>query len=106
LEKLARALHRELVQVSNEGVSSEELQRAKTRIKADLIRRLKSNLGLAIKLARTEAQMGGWQQVFASLEEYEQVKTVDVRSVAGKYLVPENRTTGRLLLQKSRKGEK
>jgi predicted Zn-dependent peptidase len=43
--------------------------------------------------------MGGWRQVFTSLEEYEQVTASDIRSVAETYLVPENRTSGRLLFE-------
>ena len=74
-------------------------------LRADLIRNLKSNLGLAAKLAEAEAQMGGWEQVFALLEQYQKVKAEDVRAVAGKYLIPDNRTSGRLLLQADRKGE-
>lgn len=106
LEKMVEALHGELFRIAGDGVSNEELQRAKTRRRADLIRGLKSNLGLARKLAEAEAQMGGWQQLFTMLEEYEQVTAEDVRTVAGKYLAPENRTSGRLLLQESGKGEK
>lgn len=99
LDDLVKALHEELDRISEEGVAEEELQRAKTRIRADLIRSLKSNLGLARRLAEAEAQMGGWRQVFTSLEEYEQVTASDIRSVAETYLVPENRTSGRLLFE-------
>lgn len=106
LETLVKALHKEISKISNRGVSAEELQRAKTRRRADLIRSLKSNIGLAWKLAEAEAQMDGWERVFTSLEDYKQVKAEDVQSVAGKYLVPGNRTSGRLLLQNGRKGEK
>ena len=105
LENLTEALHAELAETATQGVDAEELQRSKTRIRADLIRSLKSNIGLAMKLAEAESQMGGWQHVFTSLDAYEQVTAEDVRTVAGKYLVPENRTSGRLVFQQDRKGE-
>jgi predicted Zn-dependent peptidase len=106
LEDLTEALHAELTKTATQGVDPDELQRSKTRLRVEVIRSLKSNIGLAMKLAQAEAQMGSWQQVFTSLDAYEQVTAEAVRTVAEKYLVPENRTSSRLVLQQNRKGEK
>ena len=106
VDDLVKALHEELLRISDEGITPEELQRAKTRIRADLIRSLKSNLGLARRLAEAEAQMGGWRRVFTSLAEYERVTASHVRSVAKTYLIPENRTSGRLRFEGAPKEER
>ncbi len=105
LEDLTDALHAELARTAHQGVGPDELQRSKTRRRADLIRNLKSNIGLAMKLAEAESRMGGWQHAFTSLEAYEQVTAEQVQTVANKYLVPENRTSGRLVFEPARKGE-
>jgi len=106
LDNLAAGLHREISKIAEEGVDQDELDRATTRIRADRIRSLQSNLGLAWKLAEAEAQKGGWRRVFTDLKHYREVTAEDVRSVAEAYLVENNRTEGRLLLQEKGKGEK
>ena len=105
LKRLKEGIRQVITRLVQQGVRPEELQRAKTGIRADLIRKLNSNLGLAQELAEAEAQKGGWQEVFHSLKAYEQVKADQVDSVAEKYLVPENRTSGRLLLREDGEGQ-
>ncbi|MCF8105797.1 MAG: insulinase family protein [Desulfohalobiaceae bacterium] len=105
LDKLTSALHRELDRIQEQGLTAEELDRAKTRLRADLVRGLKSNLGLARRLARAEAQEGGWRNVFTYLERLQKVDTKKVRQVLADYLVPENRTLGRMLHKSPQKGE-
>lgn len=56
LKRLKEGIHQVITQLVQQGVSPEELQRAKTGIRTDLIRKLNSNLGLARKLAEAEAQ--------------------------------------------------
>jgi predicted Zn-dependent peptidase len=105
LSKLIDALHQELRDIRENGVTQEELDRAKTRIRADLIRSLKSNLGLARKLAKAEAQTGDWRWVFSSLDEFAQVHVQDIKRVARKYLRPANRTAGRMIYQDGPEGD-
>ena len=105
LSKLIDALHQELRDIRENGVTQEELDRAKTRIRADLIRSLKSNLGLARKLAKAEAQTGDWRWVFSSLDEFAQVDVQDIKRVARKYLRPANRTAGRMIYQDGPEGD-
>lgn len=105
LDDLSDALHDELAKITSSGITPKELERAKTRRRADLIRSFKTNLGLARKLAAAEAQMGGWQQMFAKLEQLLQVTEEQIAAVAGTYLTPDNRTTGRLVVQKNPKGD-
>ena len=97
LKDLTKAIHEQLDKVKKEKVSEQELQRAKTRLRADLVRSLRSNLGLARNLAQAKTQQGRWQKVFTYLDRLKAVSLEDVQRVARKYLKPENRTVGRLL---------
>ncbi len=105
LEALTTALHQELGLIQEKGLTTEELDRVKTRLRADLLRGLKSNLGLARRLARAEAQEGGWRHVFTYLDRLQKVDQKEVRQVLANYLVPENRTLGRMLHQSPQKGD-
>lgn len=105
LDNLSDALHDELEKITRSGVTPAELDRAKTRRRADVIRSVKTNLGLAQKLAAADAQPGGWRRIFTNLEKLQQVTAEEVRTAAGTYLTSDNRTTGRLELQKTDKGD-
>lgn len=105
LNNLSDALHEELVKITRNKVTRKELERAKTRSRADLIRSLKTNLGLAQKLAAADARPGGWGRMFTKLEKLQQVTAEEVRTAARTYLTSDNRTTARLELQKTDKGD-
>lgn len=105
LETLARALEEELKRVKDQGVNPEEVDRARTKARADLIRRLDSNLGLAKSLARAEAQKGDWRDPFLYLQELERVSAQDVRETARKYLQPGKRSVGMIVDSEKSKEE-
>lgn len=106
LDRLSDALHDELLKITRDKVTFKELERAKTRRRADLIRSLKTNLGLAITLATADVEPGGWRRMFTFLEKLQQVTAEEVRTAARTYLRSDNRTIGRLELQETSKGEK
>ncbi len=87
-------MDREIEKIKQHGVTEEELERAKTNARASLVRSLNSNMGLAMAFARAEAQQGDWRTVFTDVKALEKVTPDDIRRVAGKYLVPSNRTVG------------
>ena len=62
----------------------------------DLLSSLGSNPGLAGALAQAEAEEGGWEALFDSLEALEEVEAADIRAAAGTYL-SHQRTVGYLL---------
>ncbi len=84
----------EIEKVKNGAITKEELQRAKTNARANLIRGLDSNSGLAQRFAAAEAQQGDWRAVFTELEELQQVTLDDLQRVAQKYFTKQNRTVG------------
>ena len=63
-DKVAEALHAELARMATEDVTDEELARFKTRAKADLIRSLDSNSGLAEQLVTYQTLTGDWREIF------------------------------------------
>ncbi len=93
-QELAEAIHQEIERLKTQDVSDEELKMFKTRARADLIRGLASNQGLAIQLATMELRYGDWRELFRQLDRYDKVTKADIRRVANKTFVPENRTVG------------
>jgi len=93
-QEVAEGIHTELEKLKNEDVTDEELQSLKTRAKADLIRGLDDNQGLATQLGTAQARFGDWRQVFRDIDSIEKVTKADIRRVAGKTFVSTNRTVG------------
>lgn len=88
------AIHAELERLKTEDVSAEELQSVKTRAKADLIRGLADNQGLANQLGTAQARFGDWRELFYGIDRIEKVTAADIRRVAAKTFVESNRTVG------------
>ena len=72
----------------------EELEKAKTRSRANLIRGLASNDGLATELTFYEVITGDWRNLFKQLDKIDQVTAEDIQGVAKKYFTRKNRTVG------------
>ncbi len=88
------AIHAEIEKLKNEDVTDEELKIIKTRAKADLIRRLANNQGLAFELGSVQAVFGDWREVFRQVDRIDKVTKADIRRVADKTFVASNRTVG------------
>jgi predicted Zn-dependent peptidase len=91
-EECEAAIYEEIERLKNEPVSEEELEKAKTRARADVIRQLGSNSGLALQLAYNQAITGNWRNLFKDLDRINAVTADDIQRVAKKYFVPKNRT--------------
>ncbi len=91
-QEVAEAVHAELERLKNEDVSEEELKSVKTRAKADLIRGLASNQGLANQLGTAQQRFGDWREIFRDVEEIDKVSKEDIRRVANQTFVSTNRT--------------
>jgi predicted Zn-dependent peptidase len=93
-DEMADAIHVEIEKLKNEDISDEELKMIKTRAKADLIRGLGSNEGLASSLALYQARYEDWRELFRSVDRIDKVSKADIRRVANQTFVPTNRTVG------------
>lgn len=86
------AIYDEIERLKNEPVSAEELAKAKTRARADLLRQLGSNSGLALQLAYYQALTGDWRTLFRRLDKIDAVTAADIQRVAKKYFINKHRT--------------
>ncbi|MFY9644682.1 MAG: pitrilysin family protein [Terriglobales bacterium] len=93
-QEVANAIHVEIERLKKEDISDEELKMIKTRAKANLIRSLGSNEGLAQELGMNQARYDDWRELFRSVDRIEKVSKADIRRVANKTFVQDNRTVG------------
>ncbi len=93
-QECEEAIYEEIEKLKNEPVLPEELQKAKTRARASLIRQLDSNSGMASQLAYYEVITGDWRNLFKDLERIEKVTAEDIQRVAAQYFTVKNRTVG------------
>jgi predicted Zn-dependent peptidase len=95
-EEMRTAIHKEIDRLKSEDVTDAELERFKTRARADLLRGLADNEGLAHQLAEYQTRYGDWRQLFRELDKINAVSKADVRRVANKIFVDSNRTSARI----------
>lgn len=88
------AICAEIEKLKTELVTPQELAKAKTRSRADLIRQLDSNSGLAAQLTFYEVVTGDWHNLFKELDKIEKVTAEDIQRVAQTYFTSKNRTVG------------
>jgi predicted Zn-dependent peptidase len=93
-QEVGNAIHAEIDRLKKEDISDEELKMIKTRAKANLIRSLGSNEGLASDLSLYQARYDDWRELFRSVDRIEKVTKADIRRVANKTFTPDNRTVG------------
>lgn len=98
--EMAGPIHEEIEKLKATDVSDEELQSVKTRAKADLIRSLADNEGLALQLGQTQARFGDWREIFRDLDQIEKVTKADIRRVANTTFIENNRTVALIETQK------
>lgn len=93
-DEIRDAIHAEIERVKNEDATDEELQMIRTRAKADLLRRLGDNPGLAFQLGSAQSLYGDWRELFRQVDRIENVSKADIRRVAKTIFVESNRTVG------------
>jgi predicted Zn-dependent peptidase len=93
-QELGDAIHAEIDRLKKEDITDDELKMIKTRAKADLIRGLDDNEGLAQQLAIYQARYGDWRELFKSVDRIDKVTKADIRRVANQTFTENNRTVG------------
>jgi predicted Zn-dependent peptidase len=90
-------IYSEIEKLKSEPVSNSELEKIKNQLKADFIRGLDSNSGLASTLSYFEALLGDYRYFTNYIREIENVTSADIVRVARKYLISDNRTVALLV---------
>src|ERR1039458_8185765 len=90
--RMRDAIHKEIEKLKSADVTDEELAMFKTRPRADLLRGLANNQGLANSLAEYQTRYGDWRELFLQLDKVDKVTKADIRRVANQVFVPSNRT--------------
>lgn len=93
-QEMAEAIHAEIDRLKKEDISDDELKMIKTRSKANLIRGLADNEGLASQLATYQTRYGDWRELFSSVDRIDKVTKADIRRVANETFTDMNRTVG------------
>jgi predicted Zn-dependent peptidase len=93
-EECEQALYVEIERLKTELVTPRELDKAKTRSRAALVRQLDSNSGLAGELTFYEVLTGDWRNLFKQLDRIDGVTAEDIQRVARTYFTTTNKTVG------------
>ncbi len=98
--EIEKGFYEEIARLQNEPVPEKEIKKAKNQLKADFLRSLDSNSGLAGMLSYYDAIAGDYRYITNHLAIIDKISADDIIHVAKKYLVTENRTVA-LLIKKS-----
>ena len=101
-----QAINQAIDDIRNNYVSEQELARAKVRARVNLIRELDSNMGLALLMAYFHVLKGDWRELFHSINQINNVTPEDIKRVANKYLVTNNRTIASIVTMGSNPTER
>ena len=104
-EENEKALYLEIDKLKTALVTPEELTKAKTRVRASVIRDMESNMGLAGRLAFYDSVTHDWRNLFRELEDIDKVKAEDIQRIANQYFSVKNRTVGYLVPEEEKKQE-
>lgn len=106
VEEVEEAIYEELTRLQQEGPTDWELQRVRNQLDADYVRGLRSNRGLAWRLADMQAKVGDWSYMLTLKNKRQAVTAEGVKRVMAESFIPDNRTVAHLVKpEKKREGE-
>jgi predicted Zn-dependent peptidase len=94
--EMATAIHKEIEKLKASDVTDAELAMYRTRARADLLRGLADNQGLANALAEYQTRYGDWRELFKQLDRVDKVTKADIRRVANEIFIASNRTSAEI----------
>jgi predicted Zn-dependent peptidase len=103
--EVEQAVYEELDRLKREPVAPRELEKILNQLDAGLVRSLRSNGGMASRLAYAEAIHGTWREAFQRRDRIAKVTADDIRRVAAAYFVKSNRTVATLVKPEAVKAE-
>ncbi len=96
-QECEEAIYEEIEKLKTELVTLKDLEAIKKRARANFIRQLESNQGLAMQLTACQAVLGDWRELFGQLDRINKVTAEDIKRVANEYLQKTNRTVAELV---------
>jgi predicted Zn-dependent peptidase len=103
--EVEQAVYEEMDRLKREPVTPRELEKIMNQFDAAQIRSLRSNSGMASRLAYHQAINGNWRELFQQRQRLAKVTPDDIRRVAAKYFVKSNRTVATLVKPELPKAE-
>ena len=94
--QMREAIHKEIDKLKSTDVTDAELKMFPTRARADLLRGLADNQGLANALSEYQTRYGDWRELFQELDKVDKVTKEDIRRVASQIFVTSNRTSAEI----------
>ncbi|MHB8301750.1 MAG: M16 family metallopeptidase [Acidobacteriaceae bacterium] len=91
-QQMRTAIHAEIEKLKTQDVTDAELAMFKTRARAEILRSLDNNQGLAEELGTYQLRYGDWRMLFQQLDKIDAVSKADVRRVANQVFTAKNRT--------------
>jgi len=92
VEENEKAVYAILDKLAQDPVDAVSLGRAKTKLRAAVIRQLDNNPGMAMQLALYYATYGDWRKLFTAIDDVNKVTAADLGRVVRQYFRPANRT--------------
>jgi zinc protease len=105
-EAVEKAVYEEFDKIKSQGVTDQELEKAKNILLANFYRSLKTINGKANTLGTYEVFFGDYRKLFTAAEDYAKVTKEDLRRVAQKYFTDKNRTVATLTPENPEEGKK
>jgi predicted Zn-dependent peptidase len=87
-----KAIYDELAAIAANGVTAQELDKAKNRVLANFYRSIQTVNGKASKIGRYELLFGDFNEIYNVQDRYQAVTLDDVKRVAGAYFDQKNRS--------------
>ncbi len=91
------SIYDEIEKLKSTAVSERDLDKAKNQLRADFIRSLETNSGLANILSYFEIIAGDYRYLIDHIRVIDKVTPEDIMRIANKYLLSENRTVANLV---------
>jgi|Deesub1362B_J571_1020462.scaffolds.fasta_scaffold01716_6 predicted Zn-dependent peptidase len=85
-------IYEELNRIKKEGISKDELDKAKNIQIIDFLRSFKKNISKAHLIGQLEVLFGDWRKFFSLIGEYKRITQDDILEVIDKYFFEGNRT--------------
>ena len=96
-EAVEKAIYEEIDRIRDQGVSADEIQKAKNILLADFYRQMKTINGKANTIGSYEVFFGDYHKLFTAADEFNKVTSDGVRSMAKTYFSDKNRTVATLV---------